>query len=65
MGQSSLGLTGVCPSLGSPVLLSLQYGYNPVEAGSIGWLQNFLWIKKWPFWFGVILWKRHEKDDLL
>lgn len=65
MGQSSLGPMGVYPSFGLPVLLSLRYRYNPVEAGSVAWLQNFLWIKKWPFCFGGILWRRHEKEDLL
>lgn len=50
MGQSSLKLVGVCPPLGAAVLLSLQYGYNPIDVRSVVWLQNFLWIKTWTFY---------------
>ena len=65
MGQSSLELMGVCPSLGAAAPLSLQYGYNPVDSGSVVWLQNFLWIKKWPFYVVRVLGDRCEKEGLL
>lgn len=57
MAQSSPQLMGVCPPLGAAVLLSLQYGYNAVGSRNVLWLQNFLWIKNWPFYV-IRVWRK-------